>query len=118
LDDATESASKKPDIGLLRAWQAEFFADQGDATGAETALNTLRNGFSVLPDTVTTGEVSARGWPEGHLRFTEAFVYSISATRQRLTPPSIQHSASFPSNEREDGPTSSSCAPWPSSTKA
>ena len=74
VDNTIDSAGRKPDIGLLRAWRAkaEFLADRGDAAGAETALNTLRDGFTTL----TTDEISARGWPEGHLRFTEAFVYS------------------------------------------
>jgi hypothetical protein len=78
LDDATRAAGKKPGPGLPRALQAkaEFLAGQGDATGAEAALRQLRDVFAALPDTLTKDQISARGWPEDYLRFTEAFTYS------------------------------------------
>jgi len=78
VDEAVEHSEGVPGPGLATALETrvKLLAAQQNAEAAESGLNELRRVFAALPDEVTEDQISARGWPEHNLRFTEAFVYS------------------------------------------
>ncbi|MFD0683064.1 helix-turn-helix domain-containing protein [Actinomadura fibrosa] len=81
-DDAIEIADGTPSSGLARAHSARAFvaADQGDAAGAEEALNAMKRTFDQIPDGGT--DQSALMFRETQLRWAEGYAHTRTGDRR------------------------------------
>ena len=85
-DDAIAQAPGSPSKGLIhtRAIRAQLLAVEGRTEDAAKEFRSCEEMFQHLPASVTGEARSIYGWPEGRLRYVEAWVAAFNGDSNRL----------------------------------